>query len=94
MINDRDIFREIVEEHKNPKKTLAKDLSYTPLIIFARGRINDYSHEAYGGKGLKRAAMVKNGNSRYVTEDIAKRAASNAKLKLSLIFNFQPNANS
>ena len=50
VINDRDILKDIVDKQKNPEKTLAKDLNYTPLINLQANEYNDYSHEAYGRK--------------------------------------------
>jgi sugar-specific transcriptional regulator TrmB/CBS domain-containing protein len=61
VINDRDLLREIVEEQKDPKTTLAKDLSYTPLIILDRGESIINAMRIMREKGMKRIAMVKNG---------------------------------
>ena len=54
-------MKEIVEEHKDPKKTLAKDLNYTPLIILQGDESMITAMKLMEEKNLKRAAMVKNG---------------------------------
>ena len=61
VINDRELLKEIVEEHKDPKKTLAKDLNYTPLIILQGDESMITAMKLMEEKGMKRAAMVKNG---------------------------------
>lgn len=61
VITDRDLLREIVEERKDPDKTLAKDLRYTPLIIMDRGESIIDAMRIMREKGMKRIAMVKNG---------------------------------
>jgi len=84
VINDRDILKEIVEEHKDPKKTLAKDLNYTPLIILQGNESMITAMKLMGEKGIKRAAMVKNGQLiGMLTEDFAKRAALQVKASFS-----------
>ena len=76
VINDKDILREIVEEHKDPKKTLAKDLNYTPLIVLHGEESMISAMKVMKEKGMKRAFIVKNGHLiGMLTEDIAKRAA-------------------
>lgn len=76
VINDKDILRDIVEERKDPKKTLSKDLNYTPLIILQGDESMMTAMKIMGEKGIKRAAMVKNGHLiGMLTEDITKRAA-------------------
>jgi len=59
VINDKDILRDIVEEHKDPKKTLAKDLNYTPLIILKGDESMISAMKLMGEKGMKRAANGK-----------------------------------
>ena len=61
VISDRDLLREIVEGHKDPLTTMAKDLSYTPLIILDRGESIMNAMQIMREKGMKRIAMVKNG---------------------------------
>ena len=92
VINDKDILRDIVEEHKDPKKTLAKDLNYTPLIILQGDESMISAMKIMSEKGMKRAAMVKNGHLiGMLTEDIAKRAALQVKAMISLISYFFSN---
>ena len=80
VINDKDILRDIVEEHKDPKKTLAKDLNYTPLILLQGNDSMITAMKLMTEKGMKRAAMVKNGQLiGMLTEDIAKRASFQTK---------------
>jgi predicted transcriptional regulator len=61
VINEKDILREIIEQHKDPKKTLAKDLNFTPLIILQGNESMVTAMKLMAEKGMKRAAMVKNG---------------------------------
>ena len=44
VISDKEILRDIIENQKDPAKTAAKDLHYTPLVVIRRGRI---SHERF-----------------------------------------------
>ena len=61
VISDRDLLREIVEEQKDPETTLAKDLNYTPLITLDRGESIIDAMRIMREKGMRRIAMVKNG---------------------------------
>jgi sugar-specific transcriptional regulator TrmB/CBS domain-containing protein len=80
VISDKDILRDIVVEHKDPKKTLTKDLNYTPLILLQGDESMLTAMKLMGEKGIKRAAMVKNGQLiGMLTEDIAKKTALKAK---------------
>lgn len=80
VINDRDLLREIVEEHKNPEKTLAKDLNYIPLIILQGNESIITVTKLMKEKRMKRAAMVRNGQLiGMLTEEIAKKAAMQVK---------------
>jgi sugar-specific transcriptional regulator TrmB/CBS domain-containing protein len=84
VINDRDILKEIVEEHKDPKKTLAKDLNYTPLILLQGNESMITAMKLMEEKGIKRAVMVKNGQLiGMLTENVAKRAALQVKASVS-----------
>lgn len=84
VINDRDILKEIVEERKDPKKTLAKDLNYTPLILLQGNESMITAMKLMEEKGIKRAVMVKNGQLiGMLTEDVAKRAALQVKASVS-----------
>ncbi len=80
VISDKDILRDIVMEHKDPKKTPTKDLNYTPLILLQGDESMLTAMKLMGEKGIKRAAMVKNGQLiGMLTEDIAKKAALKVK---------------
>ena len=84
IINDREILREIVEKHQNPTKTLAKDLSYMPLIILVDGQTIISAMKLIQDKGIKRAAMVKNGQLiGMLTEDMAKRSQMRVPASMS-----------
>ncbi len=77
VVNDRDLLKEIVDEHKDPAKTLAKDIHYTPLIILQGNETMVTAMKLMGEKGFKRAAMVKNGQLiGMLTEEAAKRATA------------------
>ena len=80
VINEKDILKDLIEEQKDPKKTLAKDLNYTPLIVLKSDESMISAMKLMGEKGMKRAAMVKNGHLiGMLTEDIAKKAALQLK---------------
>ena len=77
VINDRDLLKEIISNQKDPKKTIAKDLDYTPLIILQGNDSMVTAMKLMEEKGMKRAAMVKNGQLiGMLTEATAKRAAA------------------
>jgi sugar-specific transcriptional regulator TrmB/CBS domain-containing protein len=77
VINDRDILREIVESQKDPMKTLAKDLKYTPLILLQEDESMVTAMKIMEQKRFKRAAMVKNGQLiGMLTQEAAKKAAA------------------
>ncbi|MCL1976941.1 MAG: CBS domain-containing protein [Candidatus Bathyarchaeota archaeon] len=61
VISDRDVLRDIIEYHKDPVKAIARDLSYTPLIILDKAESMVNAMQVMRKKGIKRAAMVKNG---------------------------------
>jgi len=76
MISDRDLLKEIVEAQKDPEKTRAKDLTYTPLIMLDSGESITHALKIMHEKGMKRAAVVKNGQLvGMLTEDLARRQA-------------------
>jgi len=83
VINDRDLLREIVEEHKDPKRTQAKDLNYTPLIILQEDQSMITAMKLMEEKGMKRAAVIKNeqliGMLMESAANAAKRAAVQVK---------------
>jgi sugar-specific transcriptional regulator TrmB/CBS domain-containing protein len=61
VLNDRDLLKDIVDTRKNPEKTLAKDLNYTPLINLQGNETMITAMKLMGEKGIKRAVLVKNG---------------------------------
>jgi sugar-specific transcriptional regulator TrmB/CBS domain-containing protein len=76
MISDRDLLKELVENHKDPAKTLAKDLKYTPLIILGEKESVISALKIMRAKGMKRVATVKNGRLvGMLTEDLAIKQA-------------------
>ena len=84
VISDRDILKEIVDKHKDPKKALARDLNYTPLIILEADESMLTAMKQMREKGFKRAAMVKNGQLiGMLTEEMVKRAALQAPIQPS-----------
>jgi CBS domain-containing protein len=71
IISDRELLREIVENQKDPEKTLTKDLPYTPLITLDEGETVTSALKATRGKGSTRIAVVKNGQLvGMLTEDV------------------------
>jgi len=82
VINDRELLKEIVYEQKDPAKTLAKDLKYTPIIILQPDESMITAMNIMAEKGFKRAAMVKNDQLiGLLTEDAVKKAALQPKPK-------------
>jgi sugar-specific transcriptional regulator TrmB/CBS domain-containing protein len=80
VINDRELLKEIVDAHKDPVKTLAKDINYTPLIILEGDESMITAMKLMGEKAFKRAAVVKNGQLiGMLTEEAAKKAALQLK---------------
>ena len=76
VINDRELLREIVDARKDPVKTIAKDINYTPLIILEGEQSIVTAMKLMGEKGFKRAAVVKNGQLiGMLTEEAVKKAA-------------------
>jgi sugar-specific transcriptional regulator TrmB/predicted transcriptional regulator len=82
VINDRDLLKEIVQERKDPKKALAKDLNYTPLIILQGDESMITAMKLMEEKGMKRAAMVKNGQLIGMLMENAANAAKRAALQV------------
>jgi CBS domain-containing protein len=82
VINDRELLREIVNAQKDPIKTLAKDINYTPLIILEGDQSMITAMRLMSEKGYKRAAMVKNGQLiGMLTEETTKKTS---KVKTSI----------
>ncbi len=61
VINERELLKEIVNEHKDPLTTLAKEVKYTPLITLKENESMISAMDYMSKKGFKRAALVKNG---------------------------------
>ncbi len=84
IINDRDLLKEIVEEQKDPLKTLAKNLNFTPLIILEGNESMITAMKIMEEKGMKRATVVKNSQLiGMLTEKAAKKRAT-SQLKASV----------
>jgi sugar-specific transcriptional regulator TrmB/CBS domain-containing protein len=76
VVNDRDVLKAIVEQQKDARKSVAKDLDYTPLIILHGNESMITAMKIMTEKGIKRGAMVKNGQLiGMMTEAAAKKAA-------------------
>jgi sugar-specific transcriptional regulator TrmB/CBS domain-containing protein len=82
VINDRELLREIVDARKDPIKTLAKNINYTPLIMLEGDESMITGMKLMSQNGIKRAAMVKNGHLiGMLTEEATKKAL---KMKASV----------
>jgi CBS domain-containing protein len=60
VINDRELLKEIVNEHRDPMKTLAKEVKFTPLIVLKENESIITAMKYMGENGFSRAALVKN----------------------------------
>jgi sugar-specific transcriptional regulator TrmB/CBS domain-containing protein len=79
LINDRDLLKEVVEAKKDPEKTLAKDLDYTPLLTLSSGQTMTDALKMIRQKGTKRIAVVKEGQLMgMLTQDLASRMSAPA----------------
>jgi sugar-specific transcriptional regulator TrmB/CBS domain-containing protein len=80
VVNDRELLREIVIERKDPLKTLAKDINYTPLIVLEGDESMLTAMKIMTEKKFNRVAMVKNGQLiGMLTEDAAKKTSLQTK---------------
>ena len=80
VLNDRDLLKDIVDSRKNPEKTLAKDLNFTPLINLQDDETMISAMKIMTEKGMKRAALVKNGQLiGMLTEPMVKKTAIQVK---------------
>jgi len=61
VISDKEILRDIVESQKDPTKTSADDLHYTPIIILNESESVTNALKTIRKKGAERIAVVKNG---------------------------------
>jgi sugar-specific transcriptional regulator TrmB/CBS domain-containing protein len=76
MISDRDLLKEIVENKRDPRKTRIKDVNYTPLVMLDRSESIMYALRVMREKGMKRVAVVKNGQLvGMLTEDLVIKKA-------------------
>jgi sugar-specific transcriptional regulator TrmB/CBS domain-containing protein len=77
IITDRDLLKEMVGNQKDPRKTLIKDLKYTPLIALDSGESITDALKTMREKGIKRIAMIKSGQLvGMLTENLALRKTS------------------
>ncbi len=85
MISDRDLLKEIVENHRDPKKTRIKDVNYTPLVMLDSNESIMHALRVMREKGMKRVAVVKNGQLvGMLTEDLVmKKAGVPVKMAVS-----------
>jgi sugar-specific transcriptional regulator TrmB/CBS domain-containing protein len=61
VISDKEILREIVEKQRDPAKTAAKDLEYTPLVVLDEAESVTNALKMMHERGTARIAVVKNG---------------------------------
>jgi CBS domain-containing protein len=61
VISDKEILREIIVNQRDPAKTLARDLLYTPLVILDESESVTTALKTIQKKGAQRIAVVKNG---------------------------------
>ncbi len=61
VISDKEILRCIIEEKKDPAKTQAKDLQYTPLVTLNEAESVTNALKIMRQRGTTRVAVVKNG---------------------------------
>jgi predicted transcriptional regulator len=82
LINDRDLLKEVVQSKRNPEKTLAQDLDYTPLLILKENQTMTDALKMVREKGQKRVAVVKGGQLvGMLTQDMAKRLTEPSKTR-------------
>jgi sugar-specific transcriptional regulator TrmB/CBS domain-containing protein len=80
LVNDRELLREIVNERKDPLKTIAKDINYMPLIVLEGEESMLTAMKIMEAKKFKRAAIVKNGQLiGMLTEEAAKKTLLQTK---------------
>jgi sugar-specific transcriptional regulator TrmB/CBS domain-containing protein len=61
VISDKEILRDIIENQKDPAKTAAQDLQYTPLVVLDEGESVTNALKTIRKKNAQRIAVVKNG---------------------------------
>jgi len=75
VISDREVLREIIDEHRDPLIACAGDLKFTPLIVLQEDESMISALKSMSAQGFRRAALVKNGQLiGMLTEDAAKNA--------------------
>jgi sugar-specific transcriptional regulator TrmB/CBS domain-containing protein len=62
VISDKEILREIVEKNKDPAKTAAQDLQFTPLVVLDESESVTNALKVMHKKGATRIAVVKHGH--------------------------------
>jgi sugar-specific transcriptional regulator TrmB/predicted transcriptional regulator len=81
VVDQRHLLQEIVENQKNPLKTLVKDLNYTPLITLQAAESMITAMKLMEKQGINRAAVVRNGQLvGMLTEAAIKQAALRTKV--------------
>jgi CBS domain-containing protein len=61
VISEKEILRDLIENQKDPAKTAAKDLQYTPLVVIHEGESVTDALKMIPKTGASRIAVVKNG---------------------------------
>ncbi len=61
VISEKEILRYIIEEKRDPAKTMAKDLRYTPLVTLNEAESVTNALKIMRQRGTTRVAVVKNG---------------------------------
>jgi sugar-specific transcriptional regulator TrmB/predicted transcriptional regulator len=61
VMSDKEILRDIIENQRDPTKTIAKDLQYTPLVVLDQAESVTKALTMIPKKGASRIAVVKNG---------------------------------
>jgi sugar-specific transcriptional regulator TrmB/CBS domain-containing protein len=61
VISDKEILRDIIENKKDPEKTLAEDLQYTPIVMLEASESVTNALKTIRKKNAQRIVVVKNG---------------------------------
>jgi sugar-specific transcriptional regulator TrmB/CBS domain-containing protein len=61
VISDKEILRDIIENQRDPAKTPARDLFYTPLVVLRESESVTAALRTIQKKGTHRIAIIKNG---------------------------------
>jgi len=73
------LLKEVIHANRDPEKTQARLLAYTPLIILEPNETMVTAMKIMAKKGFKRAAMVKQGQ---LTGMLTEKASKKVPLKL------------